>query len=73
MAPEVICRMNHSFEADFFALGVIVYEMMLGSVLLSLFSDPIWEILANKFVIRSSLIKLRSVRGSCLWAGVFNL
>jgi serine/threonine protein kinase len=73
MAPEVICRMNHSFEADFFALGVIVYEMMLGSVLLSLFSDPIWETLANKFVIRFSLIKLRSVRGSCLWAGVFNL
>jgi serine/threonine protein kinase len=73
MAPEVICRMNHSFEADFFALGVIVYEMMLGSVLLSLFSDPIWETLANKFVIRFSLIKPRSVRGSCLWGGVFNL
>lgn len=33
MAPEVICRMNHSFEADFFALGVIIYEMMMGSVL----------------------------------------
>ena len=31
MAPEVICRMNHSFEADYFALGVIVYEMMMGS------------------------------------------
>ena len=32
MSPEVICRMNHSFEADFFALGVIVYELMFGSV-----------------------------------------
>lgn len=32
MAPEVICRMDHSFEVDFFALGVIVYELMLGEV-----------------------------------------
>lgn len=32
MSPEIICRMNHSFEADFFALGVIVYELMFGTV-----------------------------------------
>jgi len=30
MSPEVICRMNHSFEADFFALGVIIYELIFG-------------------------------------------
>jgi serine/threonine protein kinase len=30
MAPEVICRQNHGFEADYFALGVIIYEFMLG-------------------------------------------
>jgi serine/threonine protein kinase len=30
MSPEVICRMRHSFETDFFALGVIVYELVLG-------------------------------------------
>ncbi|CAD8153009.1 unnamed protein product [Paramecium octaurelia] len=30
MAPEVICRQNHGIAADFFALGVIVYECMLG-------------------------------------------
>lgn len=30
MAPEVMCRMNHGFEVDFYALGVICYECMLG-------------------------------------------
>lgn len=30
MAPEVICRQNHSFVSDFFAVGVIVYECMCG-------------------------------------------
>ena len=52
MAPEVICRMNHSFEADYFALGVIIYEMMMGSVHLLLLRDPTWEIQGNKLEIR---------------------
>ena len=30
MAPEVILRQGHSYSADFFALGVIGYEIMLG-------------------------------------------
>lgn len=30
MAPEVICRMNHTMAADYFAVGVIVYELMMG-------------------------------------------
>ena len=30
MAPEVICRQNHTIAADYFAVGVIVYEFMLG-------------------------------------------
>ena len=30
MAPEVLCRMNHSSAVDYFALGVIVYEFMTG-------------------------------------------
>ena len=30
MAPEVMCRQNHGVATDYFALGVIVYECMLG-------------------------------------------
>jgi serine/threonine protein kinase len=30
MSPEVICRQNHTIAADYFALGVIVFEFMLG-------------------------------------------
>ena len=30
MAPEVMCRKDHSFSVDYFALGVIGYEFMLG-------------------------------------------
>lgn len=30
MSPEVICRNNHSYPADYFALGVMGYEFMLG-------------------------------------------
>jgi serine/threonine kinase 32 len=30
MAPEVMCRMDHSIVTDYYALGVITYELMLG-------------------------------------------
>lgn len=30
MAPEVMFHQNHRYEVDFYALGVIVYEVMLG-------------------------------------------
>jgi serine/threonine protein kinase len=32
VAPEVICRQNHGVAVDYFALGVIAYEFMLGRV-----------------------------------------
>ncbi|KRX09353.1 Protein kinase-like domain [Pseudocohnilembus persalinus] len=30
MAPEVMCRQNHGVAVDYFALGVIAYECMMG-------------------------------------------
>jgi serine/threonine protein kinase len=30
MAPEVMCAQNHSYPVDYFAVGVIAYEFMLG-------------------------------------------
>lgn len=30
IAPEVLCRQQYSYSADFFALGVILHECMLG-------------------------------------------
>ncbi len=33
MAPEVMCRQNHGIGVDYYAVGVIVYEFMLGRVI----------------------------------------
>lgn len=33
MAPEVMCRQNHGVAVDYYALGVIAYECMLGRVI----------------------------------------
>ena len=30
MAPEVMFHHNHRYEVDFYALGVILYEIMMG-------------------------------------------
>ncbi|EGR33032.1 protein kinase domain protein [Ichthyophthirius multifiliis] len=30
MAPEVMCRQNHGVAVDYYALGIIVYECMIG-------------------------------------------
>ncbi len=32
MAPEVMCAQNHTYAVDFFGLGVIAYELMMGKV-----------------------------------------
>jgi len=33
VAPEVMCRSNHGVAADYFAVGVIAYECMMGKVI----------------------------------------
>ncbi|CAI2366352.1 unnamed protein product [Moneuplotes crassus] len=30
MAPEIMCRQNHDVAVDFYALGIIAYELMIG-------------------------------------------
>ena len=30
MAPEVMCRQPHGVAVDYFAVGVIAYEFMMG-------------------------------------------
>jgi serine/threonine protein kinase len=30
MAPEVMCRQNHGVAVDYFALGVLLFEFMMG-------------------------------------------
>jgi len=32
MAPEVMCRQNHGVAVDYYALGVMAYECMIGKV-----------------------------------------
>ena len=48
MSPEVICKMNHSYPGDYFALGVIAYELMMGKVSIKLLRDPTWVLIEKK-------------------------
>ena len=41
MAPEVMCRQNHGIAVDYYALGIILYEMMMGDVVQVIYDrDP---------------------------------
>lgn len=62
--------MNHSYEVDFFALGVITYEIMLGVVSLFLLRDHTWEIVENKFVKKYWLIKQKFMKEIFLVDGI---
>ena len=45
LAPEVMCRQNHSFAVDYFVLGVIAYEFMLGRVNISSFQSSFSDLI----------------------------
>ena len=49
MAPEVMCRQNHTCSVDFFAVGVMAYECMFGRVRISV------DILS--YLLSSNLVK----------------
>ena len=36
MAPEVMCKQNHGVAVDYYAVGVLAYELMMGRVVLYL-------------------------------------
>ena len=65
--------MNHSFEADYFALGVIVYELIFGTVSLILFRDPTWEILGRRLDKKYWPIKLGLTKKICHLGGTLHV
>jgi len=67
MAPEVMCRQNHGVAVDYFALGVMAYEFMMGRVkirielmiLIKNYRDLIMEDLEKKLEIKSLLNRFK--------------
>ena len=52
MAPEVLCKQMHSYEVDFYAIGIIAHELMLAKVGCMLCSVRIRETTGLRFVRR---------------------
>lgn len=48
MAPEVMCRQNHGVAVDYFAIGVIAYECMMGRVIYFIYIIQILETICWK-------------------------
>jgi serine/threonine protein kinase len=44
LAPEVMQKSNHSYTVDYYALGVIVYEMAAGKVADRLSASVYWQV-----------------------------
>lgn len=50
MAPEVLCKQIHSYPVDYYAIGIITYELILGKVIyFILYSDHTMGIIESKF------------------------
>jgi serine/threonine protein kinase len=43
MSPEVMCWQNHTLVVDYFALGVMAYEFMMGVVGLVYIASVYWK------------------------------
>ena len=49
MAPEVMVRNNHGIAVDYYAVGVIAYEFMLGRVkIIIIYKNRILETLLRQ-------------------------
>jgi len=55
MAPEVLCKQMHSYEVDYYAVGIIAHELMMGKVRVALCSDRIRATIAWRYGMLSSL------------------
>lgn len=52
MAPEVLCKQMHSYEVDYYAIGIIAHELMLGKVIKFSFRDLILATIVCKSEMR---------------------
>lgn len=73
MAPEVLCKQMHAYEVDFYAIGIIAHELMMGKVTFSLFRDLIQAttVLKSETLSSPSSTSLKKVR--FLWVGAKRL
>ena len=56
-APEVILNKNYKYTADYFALGVLTYELMTGHVL-NIYRDHLKEKIKKKLKNQCLMISL---------------
>ena len=75
MAPEVMCAQNHTQAVDYFALGVIGYEFMIGKVfnINNNIRDHIWVNQEKKLKNKLCQDKCKLKKMISLKDGVLNL
>lgn len=60
LAPEVLMKQNHNKQVDYYALGVVLYELIIGVVSLILSSVLMQERLAQTYCSKCQMGKLTS-------------